>query len=64
MSDSNSDFFDIFNEQGSRTAAIGGAVGGVIAGLVAGIVIGLFLCCCMRMAASKSEDEVYTDRHH
>lgn len=63
MSDWSKDaILDIFNEQGARTAAIGGAVGGAVAGIVAGILIGLFLCCCLRIARSKAEDEPYTYR--
>ena len=42
---------DFLNEEGVRSAAVGGAIGGGIAGVVAGIIIGLFLCCCMRFAA-------------
>lgn len=46
----------MFKNTGVQYAAVGGAVGGAIAGVIAGIIIGLFLCCCMRAAASKSDD--------
>ena len=57
-------FFEIFQQENVKTAAVGGAIGGAVAGVIAGILIGLFLCCCMRMAASRSDDDaVYSDKN-
>ena len=53
----NTVFEDVFYQEGARSAAIGGAIGGAVAGIVAGIVIGLCLCCCMRFAASREDDQ-------